>query len=116
MSFEYEPSSEPPDCRHPANENGNHLLVWKHMRPVTCRTPDSIPVRLANYSKVDIVWYDKLRVGWPYGGGGAQDKKMSKGHLPRVEYYQVHNVYGDKLVHFGAEESLGAPGWWDKQK
>ena len=26
-------------------------------------------------------------------GGGTQDKKMSKGHLPRVVYHQVYNVY-----------------------
>ena len=27
------------------------------------------------------------------GGGGTQDKKMSKGHLPRVVYHQEYNVY-----------------------
>ena len=26
-------------------------------------------------------------------GGGTQDKKMSKGRLPRVVYHQVYNVY-----------------------
>ena len=28
-------------------------------------------------------------------GGGTQDKKMSKGHLPRVVYHQVYNVFYD---------------------
>jgi len=31
---------------------------------------------------------DRLRVGW-----GTQDKKMSKGHLPRVVYHQTYNEY-----------------------
>ena len=26
-------------------------------------------------------------------GGGTQDKNISKGHLPRVVYHQVYNVY-----------------------
>ena len=26
-------------------------------------------------------------------GGGTPDKKMSQGHLPRVIYHQVYNVY-----------------------
>ena len=29
-------------------------------------------------------------------GGGTQDKKMSKGHLPRVVSHQVYNEYQDK--------------------
>jgi len=28
--------------------------------------------------------------------GGTHDKKMSKGHLPRVVYHQLYNVYEDK--------------------
>ena len=28
-----------------------------------------------------------------YMRDGAQDKKMSEGHLPRVVYHQVYNVY-----------------------
>ena len=32
----------------------------------------------------------KVKVNY---GGGTQDKEMSKGHLPRVVYHQVYNVY-----------------------
>ena len=35
---------------------------------------------------------DRRRVGYPYGGG-TQDKKISKDHLPRVVYHQLYNVY-----------------------
>jgi len=30
--------------------------------------------------------------GFPFEGG-TQDKKVSKGHLPRVLYHQIYNVY-----------------------
>ena len=37
---------------------------------------------------------DRLRVAGRGGlGGRTQDKKLSKGHLPRVVYHQVYNVY-----------------------
>ena len=38
---------------------------------------------------------DRLWVGW----GGTQDKKVLKGHLPIVVYYQVYNVYYDYATH-----------------
>ena len=45
---------------------------------------------------------DRLRVGWMdhclvFLGGGTQVRKMSAGHLPRVVYHQVYNVYSDRL-------------------
>ena len=38
---------------------------------------------------------DRLRVGWlaETDRGRTQDRKISKGYLPRLVYHQVYNVY-----------------------
>ena len=38
-------------------------------------------------------YYQRIRAVVFVVRGGTQDKKMSKGHLPRDIYHQVYNVY-----------------------
>ena len=49
-------------------------------------------------------WFrvDRLRVG-------TQDKKMSKGHLPRVVHHQAHSVYSDCSFSISVKQSFSAP-------
>ena len=53
---------------------------------------------LASERRVTVVegtWYKYDRHGQilPLVEGGTQDKRMSKGHLPKVVYHQLCNVY-----------------------
>ena len=54
---------------------------------------------------------DRLGVGRLKRGGGTQDKRMSRCHLPSVIYHQVNNVHEDNrgagLVFEGHEREEG---------
>ena len=65
-------------------------LVWSRPRvPSFCLISSTRPVTwpgLVHMSCHLCFWFR----------GGTPDKKMSKGHLPRVVYHQVYNVYEDE--------------------
>ena len=82
------------------------------------------PVSLRYYLP-QVVWFrtcansvcDRLRVGWLNRfsfitstgaslGGVPREQKMLKGHLPRVIYHQVYNVYEDNGVCGQAAEAM----------
>jgi len=53
------------------------------------------PVFFRSYSWTWDHWVPRMDHRFVFLGAVTQDKKMSKGHLPRVVYRQVYNVYED---------------------
>jgi len=78
----------------PRPDSGLGLLKWSKLTREKRMTTQKTP---GNTFEPELIVFLQIALAID-SGGGTQDKKMSKGHLPRVVYHQVYNRILKELV------------------